>query len=70
MGDFNCTWQEFKNQCKELRDASKYLNDEELANGIKMMNLSYLGMSEKMWSTSAAILLKMMHRDLGAYNLQ
>lgn len=59
MSTIACTWEEFKRMAKEFHDAAPTLNREELDNAWKCLGLGYLGMSEPMWQTSAAVLLKM-----------
>ena len=54
----SCTWEEFKHMAKEFREAAPTLNLDELDNAWKCLGLGYLGMSEEMWQTSAAILLQ------------
>jgi hypothetical protein len=55
---FKCTWQEFKVRAKEFHIAAPTLDIEELDNAWKCLGLSYLGMQEQMWVSSAAILLE------------
>ncbi len=54
-----CSWEEFKHRVKEFDLAAPTLNFNELDNAFKALALSYLGMREEQWRTSAAIALKM-----------
>lgn len=56
---FECTWQEFKLRAKEFREAAPDLDIDELDNAWKCLSLSYLGMTDKIWQHSAAILLEL-----------
>lgn len=40
-----CTFNEFKARCKELIDAADTLDDEQFANGVKCLNISYLNVT-------------------------
>lgn len=44
---------------KEFREAVTTLNIDELDNAWKCFGLAYLGLSEPMWQSSAAMLLEM-----------
>lgn len=57
-----CTWDGFKRIAKEFIDAAPTLNLAELDNAWKCLGISYLSMTEPMWSTSAECLLNMVHR--------
>ena len=59
MSDLECTFEQFKRMAREFHEAAPTLNLEQLDNAWKCLGLSYLNMSEQMWQSSAAILLKM-----------
>ena len=59
MSSVECTWQEFKNMAKEFREAVPTLDIDQLDNAWKCLGLAYLGLSEPMWQSSAAMLLNM-----------
>ena len=64
MSDFDCSWEEFKQRAKEFHDAVPTLDYDGLENGYKALGMSYLGMKEDMWQHSAAIVLKMMMKEM------
>jgi hypothetical protein len=59
VSDLECTFEQFKRMAREFHEAAPTLNLEQLDNAWKCLGLSYLNMSEQMWQSSAAILLKM-----------
>lgn len=66
--EFNCTFEQFKQQCKELRLAVKDgLDDEGLENGAKMLGLSLLYMHEEMWQNSAKYAYQITLRECGFF---
>ena len=62
MPTLECTWEEFKRASKEFYDAAPALNSDELDNAFKALGLMYMGMTDKQWEHSAAILFGMMSR--------
>lgn len=58
MSTLECSWEEFKHRTREFHLAAPTLNYDELDNAFKALALSYLGMREEQWRTSAAIALK------------
>lgn len=64
MSDFDCSWEEFKQRAREFHDAVPTLDYDGLENGYKALGMSYLGMKEDMWQHSAAIVLKMMMKEM------
>ena len=58
MSTLECSWEEFKQRTREFHLAAPTLNFDELDNAFKALALSYLGMREEQWQTSAAIALK------------
>lgn len=64
MSTFDCSWEEFKQRAKEFHDAVPTLDYDGLENGYKALGMSYLGMKEDMWQHSAAIVLKMMMKEM------
>lgn len=54
-----CTFQEFKTMSREFNKAAPTLNADELENAWKCLGLAYLGMTEDMWQSSAAVVLRM-----------
>jgi hypothetical protein len=64
MSTFDCSWEEFKQRAKEFHDAVPTLDYDGLENGYKALGMSYLGMKEDMWQHSAAVVLKMMMKEM------
>lgn len=58
MSTLECSWEEFKQRTREFHLAAPSLNYDELDNAFKALALSYLGMRDEQWRTSAAIALK------------
>lgn len=56
----NCSWEEY---AKEFHDVVGGMNLDELDNAWKCLGLAYLGMYEKMWDNSAAIVLSRAGRE-------
>lgn len=66
--DLTCTFDEFKQRCKELIDAAPELDEAGLQNGIKMLNISYLTCAPEPHEVrSAALALQLTLRQVGAF---
>jgi hypothetical protein len=59
---FECSFDGFKKNVKDFMDIAHDLNSEELHGAFRVVSLSYLGMNEPMWQSSAAIALGMASR--------
>lgn len=66
--EFECTFEEFKQQCKELHLAVKDgLDDDGLENAVKMLGLSLLYMNEEIWRNSAKYAYQITLRECGFF---
>ena len=62
MATVECFWEEFKRMAREFHEAAPTLDQDELDNAWKCLGLAYLGLSEAMWQSSAAVLLDIVAR--------